>query len=132
MKAIAPTLLLVAAAASTFVGCASAKRSFRINSFPQGATIFVNDEPRGHTNAEKLVIDFDKVKSAVLRLEREGYQSNGLVLFEDSDQEVTVFLQESPNNEEILKELGELRRQLDQIWSAADDPRGESKDDARR
>jgi len=99
-------------------GCGSAGKNFKITSYPSGATIFLDGDRWGLTDAEKVFIDFRSADQLVtLRLQKEGYQPTGAVLSIESPGEMTFFLQEAPNNQKILDVLRSIRDVLDQISS---------------
>ena len=99
------------------MGCESTQRFFRVNSYPEGAVVYVNDEPRGQTNFEKLLVDFKNSAFVTVLVKKDGYQSSGLVLSKTSPERVTFFLEEAPSNESILRELDGLQRALDRLTS---------------
>jgi hypothetical protein len=100
----------------TGFGCESTVRQFKVTSFPEGATVYVNGEVRGQTNYNQLAVDFDQEdKLVTLRLEKAGYQTTGTVLSQGSPREMAFFLQEAPNNQKILDVLRSIREVLDRI-----------------
>ncbi len=98
-------------------GCKATEKSFKITSFPQGARIYVDGDPRGETDMEKLLISFRANPLVTLRLEKEGFQTTGRVLNIESEAEIAFFLQESPNNKEILETLNNIQRLLERFPS---------------
>ncbi len=111
-------LFLVSLAATALLSaCSSTKRRlFQVQSFPPGATIFVNGEPRGQTDEQRLLIDFpEEAHLVTLRLEKEGYQPTGVVLNWQSQGQYSFFLQEAPENRRLLESLNSIQRSLAQI-----------------
>ena len=108
-------VLWIALLLTALVSCESTKRYFTVSSHPEGAVIFVDSEPRGQTNFECLVIDFKKRRHALVRVEKEGYQADGMVLSAESPRYIAFFLQESPSNKSILQVLNQLHQVLDRL-----------------
>jgi len=103
-------------AALTTLGCSSSKKHFTVTSFPSGATIFVNGEPRGMTDMAKLAVDFPNEDTLVpIRIEKDGYQTTGAVVNRGSGYQLSFFLQEAPNNKKIIELLSNIQRALGQI-----------------
>lgn len=110
----AGTVAVLASLSTT--GCSSSKRFFNITSYPSGATIFVNGEPRGVTDMPRLAIEFPAEETLVpLRIEKEGFQTAGAVLNRSSGYQLAFFLQEAPNNKKIIELLSNIQRTLGQI-----------------
>jgi hypothetical protein len=107
--------LLVAAVGGFSPGCEAPQKTFKIASYPPGATIYIDDEPRGQTDAERLLIKFYPSETVTIRLEKPGFQPTGSVLSRNSSQQLTFFLQEAPRNQRILDEATNIRRLLTQI-----------------
>ena len=101
---------------SLALGCGGpGERLFQVASYPSGATIYINGEPQGQTDVAKLKINFEMDQLVNLRLEKTGYQPTGTVLSNRSPEELSFFLEESPNNQKILGVLQDIRAVLDQI-----------------
>ena len=117
MKRIETLIVLAGVGlASAMTGCESTRKSVMIRTFPEGAVVWVDDEPRGQTNFEKLVVDFKNRESVILRIEKDGYQSEGQVLARNSTVDrLTFFLDKSPENEVILRRLSDLQQALDSL-----------------
>ena len=99
-------------------GCATGRRYFRVTSYPQGATVYVDGESRGQTDFDRLEVDFGSGEGQViLRVEKQGYQPAGGVLSSGSPREVAFFLQEVPRNEEILEAMSRILQGIDRISS---------------
>ncbi len=94
-------------------GCKSHEKIFKITSYPQGAKIYVDAKQRGITDMERLAISFDSKPLATIRLEREGYQSDGINVSMESPEVISFFLQESPNNQQIIKGLEKISDKLE-------------------
>lgn len=104
------------ACAVALSGCGPRVRYFRVSSYPEGAVVYVDGEPRGETNFERLGIEFEpEGRLVTLRLEKAGYQSAGAVLGEDSPRHLAFFLQETPRNAEILQVLKSILEALDRL-----------------
>ena len=106
-------LLLAAVIAGS--GCSSDQKIFKVTSYPQGATIYVDEVPRGQTDMEKLSINFDRRDQVILRLEKDGYQPTGRVLKIESDRFQFFPLEQAPNSQEILKTLNAQKQTLEEI-----------------
>ena len=99
-------------------GCGAPQRVYSVSSFPPGATVYVDGQPRGQTDMEKLSISFEGKPRRVLRVEKEGYQSTGTVLNPDSPEEDLFFpLQETPDNKKLLDALHALQRNQETLMS---------------
>lgn len=98
------------------LGCESTMKYFRVSSFPEGATVYVDGEPRGQTNIARLGVDFEtEEKRATIRIVKEGYQTTGTVLSDKSSPEIAFFLAEAPKNQEILQVLKDMLQVLDRM-----------------
>jgi hypothetical protein len=106
--------------------CGTSRKYLRVSSHPDGATIFVNGEPRGQTNVQTLLVDLGDSGTATVRLEKDGFQSAGVAVTDESPDSVAFFLEESPRNDAILKRLSNLERQMDQIVTQIDKAERES------
>ncbi|MBI4585435.1 MAG: PEGA domain-containing protein [Planctomycetes bacterium] len=95
-------------------GCGAPQKQFKVTSFPPGATIFLDGEPIGQTNQEKLTVEFVK-PYVTIRLEKEGFQTTGDVLDETTKDHLAYNLQEAPNNRRILEVLTNIQRLLEQL-----------------
>ncbi len=117
MRVVTLTSLRFALVAALLVaGLAGCSRQyFTIDSYPEGAVIFIDDEPRGQTKFEKLGVDFSGKKYVTVRVEKDGFQPGGGVLRKSSPKQMVFFLEESPKNETILEELRDLQRSLDRM-----------------
>ncbi len=110
-RVFAASLVLVA-----LYGCGGTVKYFKVTSYPEGAVVYVDGEPRGETDFERLKIEFEPEDRLVtLRLEKEGYQSAGAVLGAGSPEHLAFFLQESPRNAEILQVLKSILETLDRL-----------------
>ncbi len=98
-------------------GCGSSQKIFTITSYPQGATIFVDNQPRGQTDMEKLLVSFAAKPQAIVRLEKEGYQPTGTVLKMESEGVQFFALSESPNNAKTLEALNNIQRDLERFMT---------------
>ena len=96
-------------------GCSTPQKTFKVSSFPEGATIYVDDEPRGQTPDDRLKITFSPRPMKRLRLEKDGYQPVVDVLSFESREELYFALQESPNNQKILKSLNDIQRTMEKF-----------------
>lgn len=120
--AVAASALACVAFACVAAGCTSHVRYFRVTSFPEGATLYVDGEDRGQTTFGALEIDFRSADSLVtLRLEKPGYHPTGAVLSASSPGDLAFFLQEAPQNREILDVLKGILRALDRLSSERED-----------
>lgn len=111
-------LSIVLALGALSAGCAGGpppQRYFRITSYPQGATVYVNGEPVGTTDVARLRVDFEEDPLVNLRLQKDGYQPTGIVLSPGSPGELAFFLEEAPHNSRILSVLTAIRDKLDEI-----------------
>ena len=102
-----------------FAGCGAPTKVFKVASFPAGATVYVDDKPRGQTEMERLQVIFPR-PLVTIRLEKEGYQPAGAVIGPDSSPELAFFLHETPDNRKILKALDDILRTLVQIREEID------------
>jgi hypothetical protein len=103
-------------AAILTAGCGTTGKNFKITSYPSGATIFLDGDRWGQTDADKVFVDFKSADQLVtLRLQKDGFQPTGAVLTYESPGEMAFFLQEAPNNQKILEVLRSIRDVLDQI-----------------
>ena len=93
------------------VSCQSSSKTFTIRTHPEGAVVWVDDEPRGETDFEKLVVSFEKHDSAMIRVEKDGFQPQGLVVDAESPQTLNFVLEIAPNNETVLYRLGDYPSQ---------------------
>ena len=107
--------LLLAGMFVFFSGCGTTEKHFNVTSFPEGATIFVDGEPRGQTNTGKLRVDFGNDEYVAIRLQKDGFQTTGQVLSSKSPSHLAFFLQETPSNQDILNVLRGLQRLVDQM-----------------
>ena len=108
-------------------GCETTEKYFKITSFPEGATVYVDGEPRGQTNFKRLEVDFEREdKLVTVRLEKDGYQTTGIVLSKRSPQEIAFFLDEAPSNQEILQVLKDILKVLDRISTEINQSLGET------
>ena len=108
--------LASAAAVALLAGCETTARHFKVTSFPEGATVYVDGEPRGQTNFNRLEVDFAQEDRLVtLRIEKEGFQPTGTILSKDSPREMAFFLAQAPRNQEILGVLKDILQVLDRI-----------------
>ena len=108
-----PALLLAAALAGP--GCSSRQKVFKVTSYPQGATLYIDEVPRGQTDMDRLSVDFTKKEQVILRLEKEGFQSTGRVLKFESDRFQFFPLEQAPNSQKIIETLNAQRRTLEEI-----------------
>lgn len=115
-------LAVSAVLACGLVGCkASGKRYFNVSSVPAGATIYIEGEPRGQTDEQRLELNFPNEEDLVtLKLEKEGYQTTGMVINLYSPGRLVFFLQEAPNNRKLLEVLNNLQRTLGQMSAQAE------------
>jgi hypothetical protein len=60
-------------------------------------------------------------------VEKEGFQTTGAVLSEESREEVAFFLQQAPKNDEILNVLKGIHQVLDRVSSDLSRPVEESR-----
>jgi len=65
--------IVCSASLFAFAGCSTPTKVFKVASYPRGATVYVEDKPRGQTDMDRLQIVFAKPLMTV-RLEKEGYQ----------------------------------------------------------
>jgi len=117
MKKIPLPLVGLLLAAYLAQGCSAPRKIFKVNSYPQGATIYVDGEKKGLSDMEKLQVTFGSSTQAILRLEKEGYQPTGTVLKVESNEVQFFPLQESPNNLKIIQSLNNIQRLLDRYLS---------------
>lgn len=97
-------------------GCQSHVRYFKVTSYPEGATVYVDGEARGQTTFSRLEIDFgSEEKLVTMRVEKAGYQPTGAVLSSGSPGELAFFLEEAPQNREILEVLRSILKVLDRL-----------------
>jgi len=102
-------LLVLTAAA----GCAArTERLFTVTSIPPGAKIYVDGEFRGTTDEARLAVVFPHRRPVTLRLEKDKYQTTGMVLHPESSSKLPFFLAEAPKNDEILESLQNIERLL--------------------
>lgn len=103
------------AAVALLSACTPSQKQFKVTSYPPGATIYVEDKPRGQTNVEKLNIDFRAKRLVTVRLDRAGYQSTGMVLSGDDPEELFFVLQQSPISKEINDALKNIQTLLETL-----------------
>jgi len=116
LKATPVLPLYTVSLALLFAGCVVNQKQFKITSHPPGATIYVDGEKRGQTNIEKLNIVFPRKQTVTLRLDKNGYQPEGMVLdMTKSPQEFFIVLHESPGNEEIGEGLKRIQSLLEAL-----------------
>ena len=73
-------------------GCASKSTYFRVTSYPEGATVYVDGESRGQTHFDRLEVDFGSGdEQVILRVEKQGYQPTGVVLSSTSPREISLW-----------------------------------------
>lgn len=108
--AIAAGLLLIVAN-----GCRQTEKVFKVTSFPSPATIYVEGENRGQTDMERLKVSFLSKRLVTLRLAKEGFQPTGIVLSAESPEELAFFLQEAPDNKQVIKTLQDIGNKLDRL-----------------
>lgn len=111
---IAPGLLLVSLFSA---GCGPAQRYFNVVSYPDQATIFVDDIERGRTNAERLLVSFSSRQVQTIRVEKNGYQTAGILVYPDSPGKIDFFLHRAPEPERVLQKLDDLSAKLDRLAS---------------
>lgn len=107
--------LLALAAAALLPGCFGSKRYFSIRSYPQGAVIYVDDEPRGQTDFQRLAVDFGDRDTVTVRVIKDGYQPEGQVLDSGSPRDLVFFLEEAPRSGRFVEELTAIHRALDRL-----------------
>jgi hypothetical protein len=123
-SAIRSALALVVLCAAA--GCGSHVRYFRVTSYPEGATVYVDGEDRGQTTFSRLEVDFGSEDQLItLRLEKPGYQPTGTVISRNSPAVLAFFLEEAPQNREILETLKGILKVLDRLSSDFEDRRKE-------
>lgn len=123
-SAVLSALALVAFCSS--VGCGSHVRYFRVTSYPEGATVYVDGEDRGQTTFSRLEVDFGSTDQLVtIRLEKPGYQPTGTVISRNSPAVLAFFLEQAPQNREILETLKGILKALDRLSSDFEDRRRE-------
>ena len=93
---------------ATGTGCGNTRKFYRVTSYPEGAVVYVDDKPRGQTDFEKLLVDYQNKSFVTLRLEKDGYQTNGVTLSETSPGEVMFYQDRAPQNDDILRQIGEV------------------------
>jgi len=98
-----------------WVGCSTTEKSFKVTSHPQGATIYVDGDPRGQTNMAMLNISFNVKPRVQIWVEKEGYQTDGKIVDLQSPEDVAFFLKEAPNNKKILETLTNIERHLERL-----------------
>lgn len=112
----AARIILAAFASLSCLGCETTTRYFKVSSYPEGAMIYVDGEPRGQTNFARLAVDFPEEESRVtIRLGKEGYQTTGAVLSRATSPELAFFLADAPKNQEILDVLRSILQSLDRM-----------------
>jgi hypothetical protein len=115
LRRIALSMPVVAVAGALLGGCgAPEERVFRITSFPDGATIYVNGREEGTTD-KNLMVGFAGDPYVTLRLEKRGFQPTGLVLTPHTADELSFFLQESPENRRIIELLDRIGGLLNEV-----------------
>ncbi len=108
-------VVVTAAVLLTAVGCKQTEKVFKVTSFPAGATIHVEGESLGQTDMDRLKVSFKPKRLVTLRLAKEGFQPTGIVLSVESPEELAFFLQEAPNNLQVIKTLQDIRTSLDRL-----------------
>src|SRR5688572_27036630 len=108
-------LFLLSAPALLSSGCEATQKTFKVTSVPPGATIYVNGEPKGQTDVEKLIIGFYPNRLATLRVEKDGYYPEGVVLSIEDREELFFTLKRSPDNERITDILTNIQRLMNQL-----------------
>ena len=112
--------IVLLAAASQGAGCGVPQKQFKVTSYPPGATIFIDNEPRGQTDDDKLTVEFYPKAFRTLRLEKDGFQTTGDVLEETSKDHLAYNLQEAPNTKRTLTVLQNIQKSLDQMTGSID------------
>ena len=107
-------LLVVAA------GCGSPAKTFTVVSYPSGAAIYVDEVQAGQTDRERLQVDFRGKPYRTLRVEKPGYQTEGLIISPQTPPRIDLFLKKAPDPDGILRKLAELEAKLDQAMSLLD------------
>ena len=115
------TLLVAAVVAAGAAGCGAPVKTFTVVSYPPGASIYVDEVQAGQTDRERLQVDFRGRLYRTLRVEKPGYQTEGLIISPHSPPRIDLFLKRAPDPEGILKKLAELEAKLDQAMSLIDD-----------
>lgn len=87
---------------------------FSVNSYPPGATIYVDDVERGVTPEERLAVTFGSGGAAEVRVEKQGHQPAGAVLTPTSPAKVSFVLPLAPRDEDVLDKLIELSRKAEE------------------
>ena len=107
-SALALTAALIALIGAS--GCASHSRIYTVVSYPPGATIFIDQVEKGQTDTERLAVDFGASTYRSLRLEKEGYQPEGMVLHSGiREDRIEFHLKKAPDPESILGRLEEIQ-----------------------
>jgi hypothetical protein len=114
MKKIGAVLLLVCGLAC-LSACGPAQRIFHVSSYPPGARVFVDGEERGQTDMRRLKVVFYPETHATLRVEMNGFQSEGVVLQPNAPQRLDFMLQRAPAPAATQKKLDEIQAQVEQI-----------------
>jgi PEGA domain len=107
-----------AAAALAAFGCSSASDRFlAVESYPPGASVRLGVDGRavGQTPLDKLHVQVPKGSSAVLILERDGYQTVAYPVTEESPSKLFFGLQKAPDNDAVLAALKELQNSISVI-----------------
>lgn len=109
------SLIYSASVLACLTSCGPAQRMYYVSSYPPGARIFVNDKERGQTAMKQLKVVFYPYAHATLRLELDGYQSEGLVLAPDSPGRLDFQLQRAPDPQRTQEQLDEIQARVEEI-----------------
>ena len=114
-----PTLAALLTACSLFtMSCSSVtERDFTVMTFPEGATVFVDNAEQGVVDRKgKLVrVTFQKGQYARIRVSKEGFQPAGVVVGPESPGLVDFVLQQAPDQQKQIQVLMDVRSSLNLI-----------------
>ena len=106
---------LLCSVLSAAAGCQSPSRYFSVSSHPAGARIYLDGVQEGFTDEEKLQVDFAGREAVWLKIEKDGYQPEGMTLGPETRGPIRIFLKEAPQSEKVIQELKDIRELLEEL-----------------
>ena len=119
------TALFLWAVAGLGAGCGAGQKYYEVTSHPTGGTIYVDEAQKGVTDEERLLVVFPPKGYVTLRVEKDGYQTEGVILSPELEGPIRFYLKERPRADEVLQQLEQIEVRLERMSTRLDQLRNE-------